>query len=311
MNKMTTTKFAAFSWGVLGFNILIILWGAYVRVTGSGAGCGSHWPLCNGVIIPNSPGIETTIEFIHRIMSGFGLIFVFSMLLWSLKLFPKSHPVRRGAWLASFFIIMEAFVGALLVLFKLVAKDDSVARAVFIAIHLVNTFLLLASLALVSWWASGMADLGPIKKEFKTWVFLIAFLSVILIGMSGAITALGDTLFPVQSISEGLQQDLANTAHFLIRLRVWHPILAILSGIFIVSLVRVEGLGNSDGILNRLSWILGALFIAQLSIGVLNLFLLAPAYMQLIHLFLADMVWIFLVLYAAHYYRQREAGISD
>jgi heme A synthase len=143
---MQLTRFAKYAWGVLAYNILVILWGAYVRATGSGAGCGSHWPLCNGEVIPRAEQVETLIEFAHRLTSGLSLLLVVGLLVWAFRSYPKGHLVRLGAGLSMFFIITEALVGAGLVLFEWVAQDVSSGRVISMAVHLVNTFLLLASL---------------------------------------------------------------------------------------------------------------------------------------------------------------------
>src|SRR5574339_263352 len=145
-------RLARAAWLVLAYNIAVILWGAYVRASGSGAGCGAHWPLCNGEVIPRSPSIETLIEYSHRLTSGLALIAVVWMLAWTRRVVPAGHPARRGAWLSVFFILTEAAVGAGLVLFELVADNATMARAMFMAVHLLNTFLLLASLSLTGRW---------------------------------------------------------------------------------------------------------------------------------------------------------------
>ena len=55
--------FTRFAWAVLAANLAVVAWGAFVRATGSGAGCGQHWPPCNGAVVPRSPTAETAIEF--------------------------------------------------------------------------------------------------------------------------------------------------------------------------------------------------------------------------------------------------------
>src|SRR5947209_11898521 len=150
-----SSRFAAFAWGVVAYNLTVILWGAYVRASGSGAGCGNHWPLCNGEVIPRAERIQTLIEFIHRVTSGLTVILILTLAIWAFLTFPKKHPARKGAALSLIFIVTEALIGAGLVLFELVAQNASLARAMFISVHLVNTFLLLAFLTLTAWWASG------------------------------------------------------------------------------------------------------------------------------------------------------------
>lgn len=297
---MTLSKFAKYSWGVLAYNLLVILFGAYVRATGSGAGCGSHWPLCNGVVIPREPGIETIIEFTHRLTSGVALLLVLVLFVWAFRKYSKGNHVRLGASLSLLFVITEALVGAGLVLFEWVAEDASTGRAISISVHLVNTFLLLAALSLTAWWGSGGRPVRTSNRGIALWGFVIGFIGVILIGSSGAITALGDTLFPIDSLSEGISQDFDPSSHFLIRLRVWHPIIAIVVGFYVIFLSLVTGmLAEENKINKRIATLLSGLFVIQLIAGLINLILLAPIWMQILHLLLADLVWIALVILAA------------
>lgn len=302
-------KFRMFSWGVLFYNVVVVLWGAYVRATSSGAGCGSHWPLCNGEIVPRSPHVETIIEFAHRLSSGVALIMVVTLFVWAWRIYPKKHPVRMGASLSLLFILTEALVGAALVLFAWVARDESLGRVISIAVHLINTFLLLASIALTAWWSTGAGRDRLEGGGGKTWILLAGLAGVLLIGVTGAITALGDTLYPTTSLAEGLQQDFSGTAHFLIRLRVYHPIIAVLVSGFIGFIVFREWRSSRDAWVRRFSVMLGGIIILQLSAGVLNVFLLAPVWMQLLHLFLADVVWISLIILTAALLVKKEAII--
>jgi heme A synthase len=270
-----------------------------VRATGSGAGCGSHWPLCNGEVIPRAPRIETIIEFSHRLSSGIAFLLVLGLFVWAFRIYPKGHSVRLGASISLLFIITEALVGAGLVLFEWVAQDASAGRVISMAVHLINTFLLLASLTLTSWWASGGSRLSLQGREGLLLVFCMGFVGVIFIGVSGAITALGDTLFPADSLIEGVRQDINPAAHFLIRLRVWHPIIAITVGLYLIFIAGLLAYLREDVLVKRFAGALIGLFILQLVAGLINLLLLAPVWMQLVHLLLADMVWITLVLFTA------------
>jgi heme A synthase len=292
-------RFSRFTWVVLFVNVVVVLMGAFVRATGSGAGCGSHWPLCKGVVIPRAPQIETIIEFSHRLGSGLDLILVLILFVWAFKNFPKRHPVRFGASLSLFFIITEALVGAALVLFKWVAYDASTGRVISIAVHLVNTFLLLASITLTAWWASGGKAIKIKGSGKKSWLIIPALAGVLLIGVTGAITALGDTLFPAPSLAEGLRENFINNGNFLIRLRIWHPIIAVLVALYIGFVSFWEWKSNQDPWVKRFSIILGGLFIIQICAGLINVFLLAPVWMQIIHLLLAESVWITLILLTA------------
>ncbi len=292
-------RFARYAWGVVLYNVAVILWGAYVRATGSGAGCGSHWPLCNGEVIPRSPQMETIIEFTHRITSGLALLLVVGLLVWAWRAYPREHPVWLGARLSMFFMITESLVGASLVLFELVAYNLSFTRAVVMAIHLLNTLFLLAALTLTAWWASGGPRVSLRFTHGRMWLLALALVGTMIVGMTGAITALGDTLFPASSLAEGIQQDFSPTAHFLVRLRVFHPLMAVFVGGVIVLLARKGLRAGVEGPARPLAYALVALVLIQLTAGFVNVLLLAPVWLQIVHLLLADMLWIVLVLYAA------------
>ena len=296
---MQLTRFAKFAWFVLIWNVITALWGAFVRATGSGAGCGNHWPLCNGQVVPQAEQVATLVEFSHRIMSGIAMIGVLVLLIWAFRAYPKGHPVRFGAVASAVFIILEALVGAALVLFGWVVDDASKERALVVSIHLVNTFLLLASLAVVAWWASNKRPIALQAHRWLVWGLRVGLLLVLLIGVSGAITALGDTLFPVSSVAEGLQQDFDKTASFLVRLRLWHPVLSILTGVYLLFLARLINSEHADPTVTRLSRLVAIFVIAQLAVGFVNVMLLAPVWMQIVHLLMADLVWISLVLLSA------------
>jgi len=294
------TRFAKFAWGVLAYNLVVILWGAYVRASGSGAGCGSHWPLCNGEVIPRTSQIETLVEFTHRLMSGAALIIVIILVVWAWRSFPAHHPVRLGAGFSMFFIITEALVGAGLVLFQLVAQNASIARALSMSVHLANTFLLLASLSLTAWWASREQSVDLKKGGLVTAGFGIGLLGVLVLGISGAVTALGDTLFPATSLAEGLSQDFSSTAHLLVRLRILHPTIAIIVSIYLILLVYWVGLIKPDPLSRILRRGLTILVAFQLLAGIINVYLLAPIWLQIIHLLLADSIWILLVILSSN-----------
>lgn len=293
------SRFARFAWGVLGYDLAVVAWGAYVRATGSGAGCGRHWPLCNGEIVPRSPRTQTLVELSHRVSSGVALVLAAVLLVWALRLFPRGHLVRKGAATAMVLMLMEAGIGAALVLFELVAHDASMKRALSVSMHLGNTFLLLAATALTAWWASGGAR--PTLNGQRAVVPLLAvpLAAMFFVGASGAITALGDTLFPPASLAAGLAQDLAPGAHAFVRLRALHPLLASLTAALIVlSSGLVRGLRPAAPV-RVLSRVAAALAIAQVGAGLLDVATLAPVWIQLVHLVMADAVWVALVLLGA------------
>src|SRR5512133_3635989 len=177
---MRLIRFAIYCWALLGYNLLVILWGAYVRATGSGAGCGAHWPLCNGQVIPDAVRSATWIEFTHRVMSGLTLAFAAGLAIWAWRAYRRGSPVRLGANLVLLFTVTEALVGAGLVLFSLVENNASVTRAVSVAIHLTNTLLLLGAVTLTAWWASG-GEVPRIKGQGFTGLLLVLGLAGVLL----------------------------------------------------------------------------------------------------------------------------------
>jgi heme A synthase len=293
------TRFARFAWGLLAYDVGVAAWGAYVRATGSGAGCGRHWPLCNGEVVPQAPRVETLIELSHRISSGAALVFTAGLLLWSWRAYPRGHIVRAGALTTMGFMLAEAALGAALVLFELVAHDASAKRALSVSLHLVNTFLLLGSTALTAWWASSA---GPARMRWlgpAGWAAGLPLAAMLLVGSTGAVTALGDTLFPSASMASGVAQDFAPHAHLFVRLRALHPLLATMTAALIVVAGGITRACRPTKSVRTLSRLAAALAIGQVAAGLLDMMTLAPLLLQLVHLVLADAVWIALVLTAA------------
>lgn len=308
VTRPALARVAAFAWLVLAYNIGVILWGAYVRATGSGAGCGEHWPLCNGVVIPRAPSAATIIEFSHRLTSGVALIAVVALLVWVRRVSAPGHPARRGAAWTVFFMLTEAAVGAGLVLFQLVADNESLARAMFMAVHLLNTFVLLAWLTLTAWWLAGGAPIEASRRSGLAAAFSAAALGLLLVGSSGAVAALGDTLFPDGSLSAAFAADLSPSSHFLIRLRLLHPVFAVIVAVGL--LFGAGRMARGAGVAaQRLARAVAALAGLQLALGGINVILLAPVWMQMVHLLAADLLWIAFVLLGAEVLSRRPRAL--
>ena len=296
---MVNVRFQRATWGLLAFLLAVMVWGAFVRATGSGAGCGAHWPVCNGEVVPRAPALETLVEFGHRVSSAVVTLAVLAWAVWGFVAFPRGHRVRRGAALGVLAILVEGAIGAALVLFRLTGTDDSLSRAAVMGLHLVNTFLLLAVVALTGAWAGGVAR-PRLREQGAVGVLVVAgLLGVVLLGVSGAIAALGDTLFPARSLAEGFRQDLSASAHVLLRLRVIHPLLAVAVGALLLVTAGGCGFLRPGRSIRRAAVALSALVLVQLAAGMVNLLLLAPVWMQLVHLLLADGVWLAAVLLGA------------
>lgn len=296
---MTPRAYARATWALLAFLLAVVVWGAFVRATGSGAGCGAHWPVCSGELLPRAPALETIIEFTHRVSSGLTTALVLAWAVMAFRIFPRGHRVRWGAALGMGAMLVEGAIGAALVLFHLVDRNDSPARAVVMSLHLVNTFFLLAVVLLTGTWAAGT---GRPRLRGQGAVGLLLGLSIgalVVLGISGGIAALGDTLFPARSLAEGFREDLSPSAHVLLRLRILHPVLAVISAALVLATaVAVSVLRPSSTVRRNALWVAGGV-VLQLVAGLVNLVLLAPVPMQLLHLLLADLLWMAVVLLAA------------
>jgi heme A synthase len=280
----------------------VIIWGAVVRATGSGRGCGSHWPTCNGDIVPLDGTAATMIEFTHRLTSAALGLLILYLVYRAWRSFPPGSRVRLAAASSLVLVVVESGIGAGLVVLEQTGEYAGVSRAAWQGGHFANTLLLLAAITLTAWWGwrpGGERPLlvAPGTRSDGRWLGAAAgFLLVI--GTSGAIAALGDTLFPVESFGEGLERELSATAHLFERLRVVHPILAIGLGLAVAAIANRVAQAEAIrlGVFGRLIWLV---VVFQLILGGINVALAAPVWMQLVHLVVADLLWILLVLLAS------------
>ncbi|HYK36906.1 COX15/CtaA family protein [Alloacidobacterium sp.] len=285
------------AWTVLIYNVAVILWGTIVRATGSGAGCGEHWPLCNGTVIQHSPRIETIIEFTHRAMSGVALIAILVLLVWTFAATAKRHLARVSVVAAAVLTFNEALLGALLVLLGKVAHDQSASRAVYLSLHLANTLLLLAALGLTAQFLSRTAGFMRGSVEYRSvGIALVGLLAMLFVGVSGSLAALGDTLFPATSLRSALAEDFSAKSAWLLRIRWVHPALGFIAGAFICWLIFTSAWKGRN---RKLAIGVVVLLGIQYALGFADIALLAPTWMQIVHLLGADTLWIALVVLAA------------
>ncbi|MDX1439785.1 MAG: COX15/CtaA family protein [Rubricoccaceae bacterium] len=289
------TAFRRFAWSLLGYTLLVILWGGFVRASGSGAGCGDHWPLCNGDVIPRSPAVETMIEFSHRLTSGVAGVLSVVLVVWALMAFGRRSTVFRASLGVLFFMALEAAIGAGLVLFEYVAYNASIARAYWMATHLVNTFFLLAMIVLTAWTAGGGTMPRLRNQATHGWLVVASLIALLILGASGAVTALGDTLATGGSIDPS-ENPIVGT---LVGLRLYHPILACAVFLVIVSTILAQNRHQIPKQATRFGRWLAILMVVQLIVGLANVQLHAPIWIQLVHLLLTDLIWISAILYWA------------
>lgn len=317
-------RFRRFAGFLLVFLLGVIVFGAWVRITGSGAGCGEHWPSCHGQLVPRTPTQATVIEYTHRLTSGLLGLLALALPVWAWQGFPPGHAVRRFSLGTLALVVVEAAIGAGLVKNRLVVDDASVARAVVVALHLVNTLLLTGcaalTLALASMPSSSARALRSMSRRgsgsdasrsspatsvpaVPLWAFGVVLVGLCAVAASGAVTALGDTLFPVAV--GATEQSGVPAGHFLVQLRVVHPILASIVVCACLALARALAPGAETR-----SWAiaLGGLSCVQLVLGALNVLWRAPGWLQLVHLLVAQLLWISAVLLAERCWALRHSS---
>jgi cytochrome c oxidase assembly protein subunit 15 len=308
--RLPSPALRRFAWAVLAYFIAVILWGTLVRATGSGAGCGAHWPLCNGTVLQHSPRVDTMIEFTHRITSGISLISVVGLLVWTYAGTVRSHLARAFAVASLVFTLLEAVLGALLVKLGYTAQSQSPLRPAFLALHLANTLLLLAALTLTAHLLSrAKGYLSGSVRLVAPFGAAAAVLVVMLVGITGSLAALGDTLFPASSLGLALAQDFSVTSGWLLRWRWMHPAVAFLASISLIWLLVRAAQHTTHWDNRRLSALVLLLLAAVYALGILDVVLLAPLWVQVAHLLAADTLWASLVVLTARLTLQpREAN---
>jgi heme a synthase len=296
-DRQKLTSFAKYAWFTLAWNVVVILWGVFLRASKSGDGCGQHWLTCQGEVIPSAPELKTVIEYSHRITSFLAFVAVLALMIWAFRAFEKGSRVRRNAFLSFVFVVTEALVGAGLVLTGNTAENLTAVRPLWMAGHLINTFILLAFLTLTARYAC-CGEPPPLRLAGKyKGAIAVGIVTVFVVGVTGSIAALAHMVFPSGTLAEGVASDFASTSNYLVRLRFLHPITAILTSVFLVFLTGwlAKESGDEPSV-KRWSNVLALLVLGQLAFGSATLLMLAPIVMQLGHLLLADLIWISYVL---------------
>jgi len=295
---------ARFAWATLCCNTAVVLWGAYVRATGSGAGCGNKWPLCNGEVLGGTARAQTLIEFTHRMTSGIALLMVGCLLVWCWRVTAKRDWARYSVALAAAFLANEAVLGGALVLLDYVGQDKSSGRVLFLCLHFGNTLLLLATLSLTAAWLSnGSGSFTLIRSRRRVSAVVVGLIATMVIGITGAITALCDTLFPATSLRSSVLQDFSRGAPALLHFRLFHPPVAAIAACYLLWIVTTTSTQRSCVSHRRTALII--VLVSQVGIGMMNVLLLAPVWLQILHLFVADVLWILLVLVSAELVLER------
>jgi heme A synthase len=296
-------RFARFAWALLAYTLLVILFGAVVRITGSGAGCGQHWPSCNGALLQMPQTLKTTIEYTHRATSALSVFAIIALLVAAFRVYPAGHAARAAAGMAGVMILVEALLGAFLVKWRLVENDASLARIVALPLHLISTALLTAALTWCAWFSTrdaAPAAASPVPRA--AWALLgCAGLGLLLVSATGTVTALGDTVYPLQhtGLTARLHADQGQNATLLQQLRDFHPFLAVGVAAFMTYVAMLMPGYRRGSTVRRASQCLAGAVCLQVMAGVVNIWLSAPGPMQVVHLLLANLAWIVVIVLAA------------
>lgn len=294
------SRFAKYAWFVLAYNVLVILWGVFLRASKSGDGCGQHWLTCHGEVVPSAPELKTFIEFFHRIMSALDGLIVLILMIWAIRIWRRDRTqsaLMKMAIGSFFFVLVEGAIGAGLVLTGNTAGSYSESRPLWAMGHLISTFILLVFMSLTAWYASGGKVFSFRNQPSKNIVLLgIGVVGILLVGMSGSLAALSNMLFPSTSLAEGIAKDFSDTSHFLLRLRISHPIVSVAVSVYLFFLATWISKKTSESWTKKIAGYLALLILVQVVFGGLTLVMLAPIVMQVGHLLLADLIWICFVL---------------
>lgn len=305
------STFSKYAWFALFYNVVVILWGVFLRASHSGDGCGQHWLTCGGEAIPSAPELKTVIEFSHRITTMIAGFVVIALLIWAFRAFSKGHIVRKMAAWSFIFIVIEGALGGGLVLTGNVAGNWTPERPYWTAGHLINTFILVAFLALTAWYSERERHAARALSGKVLWLILAGVAAIFITGISGSMAALTNMLFPSATIAEGIAKDFAPDSHILLRLRILHPILSIFTAIFLVFISGwIKRVSGDDKYVAWWSNALSVLVMVQIAFGAATLLMLAPIVMQLGHLLLADLVWIAFILMSAAYISSPQTQID-
>ena len=298
-----SSAFTKFAWTVVGYNLIVILWGVFLRASKSGDGCGTHWLTCHGEVIPSAPAFKTVIEFSHRVTSLIAGILVIILVALSFKLFKTGSKVRKFAVASLIFIILEGLIGAGLVLTGNTAENWTPTRPLWMGAHLINTFTLVAILTMTAWFSTREHFVAFELRRSHYVAFFASLIAIFLMGMSGSLAALSNMFFASASIAEGIAKDFDKASPLIVRLRISHPIISVISAFGLsVSAIWLQSRFSGSRWNRALIWLL----MIQIVTGITTIFTGAPIAMQILHLLLADLTWIaFVLMWAEFTWREK------
>jgi cytochrome c oxidase assembly protein subunit 15 len=222
------------------------------------------------------------------------------LLAWTFAGTVRGHLARAAAVASVVLTLVEAILGALLVKLGLTAQSQSPLRPAYLALHLTNTLLLLGALTLTTHLLSRRK--GYLRGNIRLvapFGAVAAIFVVMIVGVTGSLAALGDTLFPASSLGQALAQDFSSTSGWLVHWRWMHPTIAFVASIFLIWLLVRAAQRRTEWDNRGLSALVLFLLASVYVLGLMDVMLLAPLWVQVAHLLGADTLWAALVVLTA------------
>jgi heme A synthase len=291
---MKNQRFAVYTWGVLFYTIGVVLLTAYVQAV-----CHSNGLLCH-LTAPISPVANLSLlEWAYHISAAGALLLTGALLVWSRRVYERGAAVRRVAWLAMGFAILDVLTGARAMQVAQMDTYVSTTHMLWMLLDLSTTLLLVANLALCAWWAAGNAIMQTRPDGLISIAMGSVFVLLLLVSASGSIATPDSARFATVTVAASLQADVHTMFQVLNRMGDLHPVLAMLMSIYVAGVAWLMYHHTQTSTTRRLAVLVTVFIILEIVVGVLNLTLLTPIALQLLHLLLHTLLWITLTLLAS------------
>ena len=273
---------AALTWG-------LIVFGAIVRVTDSGLGCGTDWPLCNGTIFPPLDNIAAWIEWLHRLFAMLiGICGILTLASARRRSRERGDAALKLTLLAAGLFVLQSALGAIVVVLEL--------PPTFVTLHLSVAMLLLGALlagAIAAWYvppamrdADGLAELAGLNAALALLIIVVGAL----VRGSGATLACAE--WPL--CDGGVLLPLAQGPLALINML--HRLSVVAMGASLLFLILHVRRHRTERLLRWLGYAAGAVYLLQIGVGAMFVISGAGPAWGALHVGLAAAVWAILIM---------------
>lgn len=265
----------------------LIVFGAVVRVTDSGLGCGSSWPLCDGAIVPPLDNLTAWIEWLHRLFAVLIGLLGLATLIVAIRAYRNRNRLALNATVvAAVLFFVQSMLGALVVVLDLPPTA--------VTLHLGTAMLLLAALLIAGVAAVHRPEQRTMRDNFTLLVYLTAALAfvIILTGalVRGAGASLACTDWPLCNGSLiPLDQGQGALIHWL------HRVAVLGLGITLALLVWQAWRSRVAGLARNLAAAAAVVYLMQAGVGAMYVISAAAPWTGAAHVGLAALTWALLV----------------